>query len=48
MKSFIHRSKFRSRTLAKFKKSVMVLNSNKKPAQKKSKAVREQEKMKYE
>jgi len=37
MKSFIHRSKFRSKTLAKFKKSVMVLNSNKKQVQKKDK-----------
>ena len=48
MKSFIHRSKFRSRTLARFKKGVMTLNSNKKPVQEKTKAVREQEKMKHE
>ena len=41
MKSFIHRSRFRSRTLAKFKKGVMILNSNKKQVPKKAKAVEE-------
>ena len=48
MKSFIHRSRFRSRTLRKFKEGVRALNSNKKQEIQKSKEVKEQEKMKYE
>lgn len=48
MKSFIHRSRFRSQTLRKFQKGVKVLNSNKKQVPQKDKAVREQEKMKHE
>ena len=40
-KSFICRSRFESKTLAKFKKSVQELNSNKKVVPKKSKSVRD-------
>ena len=48
MKSFIHRSRFQSKTLRKFKTRVAELNSTKKPVIEKPKEVLRMEKQKYD
>lgn len=48
MKSFIHRSAFKTKTLKLFKDNVKILNSNKKPQIVKSKQIMEQEKVKFD